>query len=153
MLLLSCSNLSRGFDAGPLFQNVGFELFAGERVGLVGPNGVGKTTLLKLLAGLDRPDVGDARLHAGFLALAVCAGACSSSANAPLADVTPVCSDVDASKAACSVDGGALSYAAVQPIFVKSCVPCHDDAMAAELIAQRGQEPLGEAAIGPSIHP
>src|SRR5579884_2654130 len=65
MLLLSCSALSRGFDEGPLFQNVGFELFAGERVGLVGPNGVGKTTLLKLLAGLDRPDDGEVRLHAG----------------------------------------------------------------------------------------
>jgi ATP-binding cassette subfamily F protein 3 len=65
MLLLSCSDLSRGFDAEPLFTNVGFELFAGERVGLVGPNGVGKTTLMKILAGLDKPDVGDVRLHAG----------------------------------------------------------------------------------------
>jgi ATP-binding cassette subfamily F protein 3 len=65
MLLLSCSELSRGFDEGPLFQHVGFELHAGERVGLVGPNGVGKTTLLRLLAGLDRPDDGTARLHAG----------------------------------------------------------------------------------------
>jgi ATP-binding cassette subfamily F protein 3 len=65
MLLMSCSDLSRGFDAGPLFENVGFELFAGERVGLVGPNGVGKTTLMKILAGLDRPDVGNVRLHAG----------------------------------------------------------------------------------------
>jgi ATP-binding cassette subfamily F protein 3 len=65
MLLLSCSRLSRGFDEGPLFENVGFELFGGDRVGLVGPNGVGKTTLLRLLAGLDRPDDGDVRLHAG----------------------------------------------------------------------------------------
>src|SRR5438045_4561272 len=65
MLLLSCSNLSRGFDAGPLFEDIGFELQAGERVGLVGPNGVGKTTLLRLLAGLDRPDDGQVRLHAG----------------------------------------------------------------------------------------
>src|SRR6516164_7932537 len=65
MLLLSCSRLTRGFDDGPLFVDVGFELFAGERVGLVGPNGVGKTTLLKLLAGLDRPDDGEVRLHAG----------------------------------------------------------------------------------------
>ena len=65
MLLLSCSDLSRGFDEGPLFQNVGFELHAGERVGLVGPNGVGKTTLMRLLAGLDRPDDGVVRLHAG----------------------------------------------------------------------------------------
>ncbi len=65
MLLLSCSHLSRGFDEGPLFENVGFELQAGERVGLVGPNGAGKTTLLRLLVGADKPDDGDVRLHAG----------------------------------------------------------------------------------------
>jgi ATP-binding cassette subfamily F protein 3 len=65
MLLLSCSRLSRGFDDGPLFEDIGFELYAGERVGLVGPNGVGKTTLLRLLAGHDRPDDGEVRLHAG----------------------------------------------------------------------------------------
>ncbi len=65
MLLLSCSDLARGFDAGPLFQSLGFELFSGERVGLVGPNGVGKTTLLRILAGLDKPDTGAVRLHAG----------------------------------------------------------------------------------------
>lgn len=65
MLLMSCIGLERGFDQGPLFQNVGFELHAGDRVGLVGPNGVGKTTLMKILAGLDRPDAGDVRYHAG----------------------------------------------------------------------------------------
>jgi ATP-binding cassette subfamily F protein 3 len=65
MLLLSCSQLSRGFNEGPLFEEVGFELHAGERVGLVGPNGAGKTTLLRLLAGLDAPDTGEVRLHAG----------------------------------------------------------------------------------------
>jgi ATP-binding cassette, subfamily F, member 3 len=65
MLLLSCSELSRGFDADPLFNGLGFELFAGERVGLVGPNGVGKTTLLQILGGRDHPDTGEVRLHAG----------------------------------------------------------------------------------------
>src|SRR5919201_4429863 len=65
MLLLSCSHLSRGFDEGPVFADVGFELHAGQRVGLVGPNGAGKTTLLRLLAGLDAPDTGEVRLHAG----------------------------------------------------------------------------------------
>jgi ATP-binding cassette subfamily F protein 3 len=65
MLLFSCSDLSRGFGGEPLFEQLGFELYNGERVGLVGPNGVGKTTLLRLLAGLDTPDTGAVRLHAG----------------------------------------------------------------------------------------
>lgn len=65
MLLLSCQNLSRGYDATPLFEEVSFELRAGERVGFVGPNGAGKTTLLKQLVGLDEPDTGSVRLHAG----------------------------------------------------------------------------------------
>src|SRR5262249_10104948 len=65
MLLISCSRLTRGFDEGPLFSDLGFELFSGERVGLVGPNGVGKTTLMRLLAGLARPADGEVRLHAG----------------------------------------------------------------------------------------
>ena len=65
MLLLSCSRLCRGFDEGTLFTDLGFELYAGERVGLVGPNGIGKTTLLRLLASLDQPDDGEIRLHAG----------------------------------------------------------------------------------------
>jgi ATP-binding cassette subfamily F protein 3 len=65
MLLLSCTNLSRGYDATPLFEDVSFEVHAGERIGFVGPNGAGKTTLLKILAGFDEPDSGKVTLHAG----------------------------------------------------------------------------------------
>jgi len=65
MLILSCQDLSRGFDRDPLFEEISFELHAGERVGLVGPNGCGKSTLMKILASQDKPDKGSVRLHAG----------------------------------------------------------------------------------------
>ena len=65
MLLLSCNDVSRGYDATPLFEHVSFEMHAGDRIGFVGPNGAGKTTLLKLLAGIDEPENGSVKLHAG----------------------------------------------------------------------------------------
>ena len=65
MLLLSCSNLSRGYDATPLFEDVAFEIHAGKRIGFVGPNGAGKSTLMRILAGQDEPDSGKFSLHAG----------------------------------------------------------------------------------------
>ncbi len=65
MLLLSCTNIRRGYGAEPLFAEVSFEVRAGDRIGLVGPNGAGKTTLLRLLAGLDEPESGEVQRHAG----------------------------------------------------------------------------------------
>jgi ATPase subunit of ABC transporter with duplicated ATPase domains len=56
--VLKASGLSRAHDALPLFADVSFVLGDGNRVGLVGPNGSGKTSLLRLLAGRDRPDAG-----------------------------------------------------------------------------------------------
>jgi ATP-binding cassette subfamily F protein uup len=71
-ILLSCQNLSKSFGARPLFENLSFGLFEGERTGLIGPNGTGKSTLIKILAGLDKPDSGiiSARkgLRVGYLA-------------------------------------------------------------------------------------
>jgi ATP-binding cassette subfamily F protein 3 len=58
MLLLSVRDLSRQFDVEPVFRGVTFDVRAGEKVGLVGPNGCGKTTLLSILAGRDEPDEG-----------------------------------------------------------------------------------------------
>ncbi|CAN5605857.1 ABC-F family ATP-binding cassette domain-containing protein [soil metagenome] len=65
MLLMSVTDVARGYDATPLFEGVSFELHAGDRIGLVGPNGAGKTTLLKVLAGIDEPEGGAVKLHAG----------------------------------------------------------------------------------------
>jgi ATP-binding cassette subfamily F protein 3 len=65
MLLLSCTDVTRGYGATPLFEGVTFELHAGDRVGFVGPNGAGKTTFMRLLCGVDTPEGGEIRYHAG----------------------------------------------------------------------------------------
>ena len=57
-LLLSCQSISKAYGAAPLFEQLSFGLFEGDRVGLVGPNGGGKSTLLKILAGVETPDGG-----------------------------------------------------------------------------------------------
>jgi energy-coupling factor transporter ATP-binding protein EcfA2 len=58
--------VERGFDKDTLFSGVGFELRAGERVGLVGPNGAGKTTLFRMIAGEEQPDDGQVTVEAGM---------------------------------------------------------------------------------------
>ncbi len=59
--VLTVTELAKGFDR-PLFRNVSFELRRGERVFLLGPNGCGKTTLLRLVTGELTPDDGGIRL-------------------------------------------------------------------------------------------
>jgi ATPase subunit of ABC transporter with duplicated ATPase domains len=56
--MLQASDLGKAYDGAPLFDGLSFVLGDGERAGLVGPNGVGKSTLVRLLAGADRPDRG-----------------------------------------------------------------------------------------------
>jgi ATPase subunit of ABC transporter with duplicated ATPase domains len=56
--MLQASDLTKAYDGAPLFDGLSFVLRDGERAGLVGPNGVGKSTLVRLLAGVDRPDRG-----------------------------------------------------------------------------------------------
>lgn len=59
--VLSVENLSKAFDR-QLFLNISFEIKRGERVALLGPNGIGKTTLLKIIAGKSEADSGNIRL-------------------------------------------------------------------------------------------
>lgn len=48
----------KSYGAGDLFKSVSLELNPGEKAGLIGANGTGKTTLLKIAAGIDEPDKG-----------------------------------------------------------------------------------------------
>ncbi|WP_329905342.1 ABC-F family ATP-binding cassette domain-containing protein [Porphyromonas pogonae] len=57
--MLQIDNLTKSFGDRILFQNISFSIDKGQKVGLIAPNGTGKTTLINLLAGIDTPDSGN----------------------------------------------------------------------------------------------
>ncbi len=60
--VISVQNLRFCYDKIPILEKVNFSIDEGEFIGIFGPNGGGKTTLLKLLTGMLRPDYGDVQL-------------------------------------------------------------------------------------------
>ena len=58
MSLITANSLSKSFGAEDLFANVSFSVAKGARLALVGPNGIGKTTLLRILIGEEEPSSG-----------------------------------------------------------------------------------------------
>ena len=65
-LVAELEGVAHGFGDRTLFRDVNFRLMRGDRLALVGPNGVGKTTLLKILTGEIAPDAGRVRLGTGI---------------------------------------------------------------------------------------
>ena len=59
---IQIENLNFGFGAGPVLSNIGLRVDEGDFIAIVGPNGGGKTTLLRLILGLLRPDSGQVRI-------------------------------------------------------------------------------------------
>jgi rhamnose transport system ATP-binding protein len=61
--LLEVHDVTKSFGAVAAVQRVSFPLYAGEAHALVGENGAGKSTIVKMLAGVHRPDTGTLRVH------------------------------------------------------------------------------------------
>ncbi|MGD9093252.1 MAG: ABC-F family ATP-binding cassette domain-containing protein [Anaerolineales bacterium] len=56
--MLTVHRISKSYGLETILEGISFNLNPGERLGLVGPNGCGKTTLLRIIAGLEDPDSG-----------------------------------------------------------------------------------------------
>ncbi len=69
--VLEARKLTKAYGGRVLLDNVEFGLVAGDRVGILGPNGIGKSTLLRMIMGQERPDKGEivrgARVRASLL--------------------------------------------------------------------------------------
>lgn len=61
--VLSVEGLGKSFNENTLFTNVSFDIYRGERVALIGPNGIGKSTLFKMI--LNKINIGEGKLHLG----------------------------------------------------------------------------------------
>jgi ATP-binding cassette subfamily F protein 3 len=71
--MLTAHHLYKSYGTQPILQDISFSISNNERVGLIGPNGCGKTTLMRILAGLEQPDSGSvastrSNLRMGYLA-------------------------------------------------------------------------------------
>ncbi|MEY8356155.1 ABC-F type ribosomal protection protein [Lachnospiraceae bacterium 54-53] len=68
--VLTVRGLKKSFDRNQLFENVDFDVKRGERIAIIGGNGTGKTTILKILNGIITPDEGEvslgAKVHIGY---------------------------------------------------------------------------------------
>ncbi len=58
MFLFSVQELAQSFNGREIFKGVSFGVQMGEKTALVGPNGIGKTSLLRIIDGIDQPDLG-----------------------------------------------------------------------------------------------
>ena len=61
-VVVETSHLDKGFDGELLMKDLSFTLPRGGIVGVIGPNGVGKTTLFRMIVGEEKPDAGELRI-------------------------------------------------------------------------------------------
>lgn len=63
--VLEINGVSKSFDGAQIFENAGFSLYKGDRAALIGANGIGKTTLIKMIMEELEPDTGEIKLGTG----------------------------------------------------------------------------------------
>lgn len=63
MIILDVNKLGINFGYGQLFEDVSFSINEGESISIVGPNGCGKSTMLKIITGLERADKGQVNIR------------------------------------------------------------------------------------------
>ncbi|WP_369899894.1 ABC-F family ATP-binding cassette domain-containing protein [Bacillus manliponensis] len=66
MKMLTVENVSKSYGDKPLFNGLSFSIGEGQRIGIIGVNGTGKSTLLKIIAGMEIPDTGDMTHTRGY---------------------------------------------------------------------------------------
>jgi len=71
--MLTVHHIHKTYGIQPILQEISFSISKSERIGLIGPNGCGKTTLMRILAGIEQPDSGTVtstrpNLRVGYLA-------------------------------------------------------------------------------------
>ncbi|HCW85668.1 MAG TPA: ABC-F family ATPase, partial [Rhodobacteraceae bacterium] len=57
--MITCANITMQFDSKPLFENISVKFGEGRRYGLIGANGCGKSTFMKILNGSLKPTSGN----------------------------------------------------------------------------------------------
>ncbi|MGH3406207.1 MAG: ATP-binding cassette domain-containing protein, partial [Streptosporangiaceae bacterium] len=64
--ILALSHARKAYDGKVVLDDVTLAFLPGAKIGVVGPNGTGKSTLLQMMAGVEQPSNGEARLMPGF---------------------------------------------------------------------------------------
>ena len=65
MILLNATDISKSYTVNPLLSNLSYAINEGDKIGLIGVNGTGKSTLLRITVGAEEPDLGKIVLTGG----------------------------------------------------------------------------------------